>query len=159
VLSCRYEEDKFRKVDPPPKKKKGEESKAEDAGWESSNTKKKTAGKKAPAPLTFPGFSPKVADMLVQCHDAGIVGKGELDERVMEDLKALPERGTIRFAHLGGSIYLLYAGDSYFDALCGGMKDVLRFVYSVSEHSLCAGRATSLNGLGDRGNGAVSLID
>lgn len=85
-------------MDPPPKKKKAEDagSKAEDAGWESSTTKKKAAGKKIPAPLTFPGFSPKVADMLAQCHEAGIVSKGELDERVMEDLKALPERGMIR---------------------------------------------------------------
>lgn len=91
---CRYEEDKFRKVDPPPKKKKSEENKAEDAGWESTAPKKKAAGKKAPLPLSFPGFSPKVSDMLAQCHEAGIVSKGELDERVMEDLKALPERGA-----------------------------------------------------------------
>ena len=44
--------------------------------------------------------------MLAQCHEAGIVSKGELDERVMEDLKALPERGTylaVRTLHRGSS--------------------------------------------------------
>jgi hypothetical protein len=81
-------------VDLPPKKKKGDESQAADAGWESTGAKKKASNKKPPVPLTFPGFSPKVADMLAQCHEAGIVSKGELDERVMEDLKVLPERGN-----------------------------------------------------------------
>jgi hypothetical protein len=96
--ACRseYEEDKFRKVDPPPKKKKGEEGGgAADTGWECSTSKKKTSSKKTQAPLTFPGFPPRVADMLAQCHEACIVSKGELDERVMEDLKALPERGML----------------------------------------------------------------
>jgi hypothetical protein len=100
----RYEEDKFRKVDVPPRKKKGsDESAAGDAGWETGAKKGKGAtnkmayaNKKPPVPLTFPGFSPKVAEMLQQCHEAGIVTKGELDERIMDDLKILPERGLSR---------------------------------------------------------------
>lgn len=94
ATALRYEEDKFRKVDLPPKKKKGDESQTADAGWENTGAKKKASNKKPPVPLTFPGFSPKVADMLAQCHEAGIVSKGELDERIMEDLKVLPERGN-----------------------------------------------------------------
>ena len=93
--TIRYEEDKFRKVDPPSKKKKTDDNRQEDTGWESGGAKKKTQNRKPPAPLTFPGFSPKVAEMLGECHAAGIVTKGELDERVMEDLKALPERGLL----------------------------------------------------------------
>ena len=93
--ACRseYEEGNFRKVEPPPKKKKNE-ARADDEGWESSTSKKKT-GEKKKQPLSFPGFAPRVSDMLAQCHEAGVVSKGELDERVMEDLKALPERGAI----------------------------------------------------------------
>lgn len=79
-------------MDPLPKKKKGEEGSG-DVGWESGGTKKTKTNKKAPVPLTFPGFSPKVAEMFAQCHEAGIISKGDLDERVMEDLKVLPERG------------------------------------------------------------------
>ena len=104
LVLLRYEEDKFRKVDLPPRKKKGsDDSAAGDAGWETGAKKGKGAtnkttyaNKKPPVPLTFPGFSPKVAEMLQQCHEAGIVTKGELDERVMEDLKILPERGLSR---------------------------------------------------------------
>jgi hypothetical protein len=103
VARGRYEEANFKRLEPPSKKKKGDGEKKkdeDDGGWETGGAKKKTAGKKAPAPMTFPGFSPKVADMLSQCHEAGIVSKGELDERVMEDLKALPERGTSLAAHV-----------------------------------------------------------
>ena len=100
---ARYEEANFKRLEPPSKKKKGDGEKKrdeDDGGWETGGAKKKTAGKKAPAPMTFPGFSPKVAEMLSQCHEAGVVSKGELDERVMEDLKALPERGTSLAAHV-----------------------------------------------------------
>jgi hypothetical protein len=103
VARDRYEEANFKRLEPPSKKKKGDGEKKkdeDDAGWETGGAKKKTAGKKTPAPMTFPGFSPKVADMLSQCHEAGIVSKGELDERVMEDLKALPERGTSLAPHV-----------------------------------------------------------
>mmetsp|Transcript_39984 Transcript_39984/g.125587 ORF Transcript_39984/g.125587 Transcript_39984/m.125587 type:complete len:872 (-) Transcript_39984:79-2694(-) len=91
--ACRseYEEEKFRQKDPPMTKK--EEPTKDDGGWETGG-KKKSSNKKQPA-LSFPGFNPKVADMIIQCHDLGIVTRGELDDRVMEDLRALPERGAI----------------------------------------------------------------
>ncbi len=42
-----------------------------------------------------PGFTPKVQEMLQQAVDIGHVSKGDLDERALSDLKALPERGAI----------------------------------------------------------------
>ena len=32
-------------------------------------------------------------ELLLHCHEIGHVVRGELDDRVLEDLKALPERG------------------------------------------------------------------
>jgi hypothetical protein len=41
------------------------------------------------------GFTPRVQEMLQQAVDIGHVSKGDLDERALSDLKALPERGAI----------------------------------------------------------------
>ncbi len=41
----------------------------------------------------FPAFPVKVRELLLRCHEIGHVVRGELDDRVLEDLKALPERG------------------------------------------------------------------
>lgn len=102
--ACRteYNEEKFRQQAPPERKKKvdGDDKDKDgsrvgkDDGWETGGSKKK-AGQKKPNPLSFPGFAGKVAEMLLQCHEQGIVTRGELDERVMDDLKALPERGGV----------------------------------------------------------------
>ena len=41
----------------------------------------------------YPGFHPKVRELLIRCHETGLIARGELDERVLEDLKALSEKG------------------------------------------------------------------
>ena len=93
--ACRteYDESKFQKQAPPSAAKSKVAADAND-GWESTGAKKKSAKKPAPA-LSFPGFQPRVEAMLLQCHEMGTVSRGELDERVMEDLKSMPERGAV----------------------------------------------------------------
>jgi hypothetical protein len=44
--------------------------------------------------LCCPAFPVKVRELLLRCHEIGHVVRGELDDRVLEDLKALPERGN-----------------------------------------------------------------
>jgi hypothetical protein len=109
--ACRaeYKEENIQKKSLPEKKKKEGDV---EPGWEQPAAGKKKPNKeKKPALPAYPGacrifasarryscflragFPAKVRELLLRCHEIGHVVRGELDERVLEDLKALPEKG------------------------------------------------------------------